>query len=62
VTECTGHFVCEHCKRAFIRSRSDEEMEAEERSVFGKNAPEDDRVIVCDDCYTLLMSRYRRLS
>jgi len=62
VTACPGHFVCDHCKGSFIRSRSDEEMQSEERSVFGKNVPESDRAIVCDDCYQRFMAWYRQQS
>jgi hypothetical protein len=31
---------------------------AEERAVFGFNAEEEDRAIVCDDCWNILMFNF----
>lgn len=45
-------YTCEHCKGTFLKSRSDEEARAE---TVANGFPLDDLVIVCDDCYRLVM-------
>lgn len=53
MSECPGHFECAKCHRTFTKTRSEEEVLAEARSMFGAEAVADpaDRVSLCDDCH-----------
>jgi len=47
-------FKCEACGETFEKTRSDDEAQAEYESLFGADAVSD-KVVVCDDCYRVLI-------
>lgn len=48
-------FTCDHCKETYEAGWSQEEAAAEEKEAFGFNATDEDRVVLCTDCYKLAM-------
>lgn len=50
-----GCFTCAHCGDTFIKDRSDEEVLAACDRLFGAVPPEEDRVVVCDDCHKVFV-------
>ena len=48
-------FICENCGETFYSERSDEEAEAEAQFLFGELS-EEDKAILCDDCFQKLMA------
>ena len=54
-----GHYRCDHCQGVFEKGRSDEEALAEAAETFPDMA-EDDRAVVCDECYKDFMRWFAR--
>lgn len=50
----TETFTCAHCGWTGEKGWSDEEAEAEAAQNFGDLEP-DDRVLICDDCYRVMV-------
>ena len=48
------HFVCAVCQEDCVSDRSDEDVAAEFAVDF-PGCENDERVIVCDDCYKIIM-------
>jgi hypothetical protein len=50
-------FRCDQCAGVFPKSpeRTHEDCLAEEAASFGECAPEEDRAVVCDDCFAAFM-------
>jgi hypothetical protein len=53
-------YICELCRQEFGKVWTDEEALAESRETFGPIAP-DERAVVCDDCYMLILARRCRI-
>jgi hypothetical protein len=47
-------YTCEACRGVFEQGWSDEERDAEALAIFGELA-EEDKAIVCDDCFKRMM-------
>jgi|GEM_PF-5508858 hypothetical protein len=60
----TSSYRCDHCGGTFNDARHDshEKRLAEERKVFGENAPESERGILCDPCYKAFRAWFDQLS
>lgn len=50
----TDTFICEECKKEFIKEWSDDEAEIEFKTEF-PDFPMENCAIVCEDCYHRLM-------
>jgi hypothetical protein len=51
-------FSCEYCRQTFEKTRSDDEMDAEARALFGTvhvftslSSKDPDMAVVCDECF-----------
>ena len=51
-------FVCEICKKEYLKGRSEEECNQEMRDNFGEECNGDDCGLVCDDCYKKMTRPY----
>jgi hypothetical protein len=49
VAETATEFTCAECDGTFDKAWSDEEAMEENRRLFGE--PDDDLVVICDDCF-----------
>ena len=58
--ECQGCFTCGMCGGHFVKDRTDgwseDAARKEHEANFGR-PPDDDAVMVCDDCYAKAMAR-----
>lgn len=52
-------YTCAHCQETFVKEISDEEAWAEFKKDF-PYGPETDLVIICDDCYKLIMNENKQ--
>jgi hypothetical protein len=50
-------FTCTHCGGTFVSERSEEEADREYRERFPNAGA--DRIVVCDDCYAVLIAAMR---
>ena len=58
----TKQFTCEHCGGTFFQAWSDEERNQEyEQNFSQEERDQEEPVIVCDDCYEILMAYYKRM-
>ena len=53
-----NQYKCAHCKGVFTKGWSDEEAKQEATEVFGKSPDDwnDEPMVVCDDCYNMMMN------
>jgi hypothetical protein len=51
-------YRCAVCGDIYTFARSHEECLAEEADNFGGPLDDDDRIVVCDDCYVIFMDHY----
>jgi hypothetical protein len=51
MTGTGDRYICERCGGRFVKTRSDEEAEAERRSLWTPEANADPQAIICDDCF-----------
>ena len=55
----SGIYTCANCGKRFESEWSDEEVRKEaEENGFG-DLPDDEKAIVCDDCYNKIMPRHK---
>ena len=52
-----NEYKCDMCKDIFKETWSNEEALEEMKDIFG-TVPEEERAIVCDDCYKKIMNYY----
>ena len=52
-------FLCWKCKGTFPKGWSDEEAEAEYKTLWGENLGEE-REVLCDDCHNSFMTWYNK--
>lgn len=50
----TDTYTCERCKGVFEKGWTDEEAAAEAQQLFG-DLSEDDKAVLCEDCFQALM-------
>ena len=56
-------YVCERCKNEYRQAWTDKEATKEFNSMFPSNiVRQDNRVILCDDCYTAWLQWFNNLS
>ena len=55
-------FICAHCHKEFETEWTDDEAQNEFQSVFGKSIDVSQHVIVCDDCYKMIMQMTSSIS
>lgn len=53
------YFLCTSCGGAFENTWSDEEAEKASKEQFG-DIPEDEKVVVCEDCYYKLLEQAKK--
>ena len=51
-----GTYVCAQCGGTFEKTLSDEDAWEADKATFGDALTPDSAVIVCEDCYQLIMS------
>jgi hypothetical protein len=49
-------YECAVCHGVFEKGWTDEEANAEAAAIFGAAPPEDERDVVCDDCWVKLVN------
>jgi len=52
-----NEFNCGQCGDTFIKTVSDEQAQAERRMNGWGDVPDDDLVLICDDCYNIVMEQ-----
>ena len=50
-------FTCAHCRKEFETEWTDDEAQNEFQSVFGKSINVSQYIVVCDDCYKMIMQQ-----
>lgn len=55
-------YVCGGCGGEFLTTVSDEAAAAEAEQLFGKPVPEEDREVLCDDCYRKFVAWFETLT
>ena len=55
-------FTCSRCHRELVSERSEEEVLAEERELWGFNEKPEERDVLCDSCFEEFMEWHSRTS